>query len=778
MPPQSPQQAGAANVHNQRHTSSQQPDPASATSISTSISTSSDLLSFPALNSSALQPDPLQNNTFQQNTTSDTFDEFDALVATPDDEHVQEPLDPDDHDHDHDDGDGDGNGNGNGNGDDNDDDDDNDDAMNGMILGLGETTADEHDWQLDALDHPFADQSASISLEFMNPVDSDSSMHDIEPQKQSLDTDALPTSSSSFSRLADKNSTYGNLLSNSPLELAKSSQPSSHFLNHQGDQSEQMSLSAEPFNIPSSVNPFSSFPADQSRPLFAAPTQPADVPVVPALKPTAFSLEKQNHSQRIGSQTPSAGSSSAAKKQESTLVKDGKALKAEASLINDEHHRNDQITDRIQGQQRRQLTASAAQQQKQVQLQRQQLDAARLAVDNAQRNALSHASILSPPGLVPKSTVGSVPLCRYCGRIVMADSPNALNNHEQACQLSQVGNLLSPSKHTATRLSSPSFESGSNDSRIVPEITHQGYFTGLSKSESEQQLNSDYHAIGRESRMQPSFPSSDAIQRLAADKSDQTQKASEDSGSELVSSTLSAPDRRRATSAEASTGTSTSRRDSELVSVVRRLVRTISTLDIPARLCLRDALLSLSHKAANPSLRPTPEQEAMNRAAEYLVLRMLFLTGQHVMHSAPGTVPAGPAGTSEDDVSMLDSSSTASLPMARASATPAVEAAISGLPGSSGMSPKNDNEAWNEITSSSQAGSSGSPSVHAVDVNSRHGQSHVSSDELNALAQSLRNGATGVLAPTAPSGLSPGSGSNDQLNGNGGLNDDAKMQTM
>lgn len=57
-----------------------------------------------------------------------------------------------------------------------------------------------------------------------------------------------------------------------------------------------------------------------------------------------------------------------------------------------------------------------------------------------------------------------------------------------------------------------------------------------------------------------------------------------------------------------------------------------------ARLCLRDALVSLSNKALNPQAAPTPEQEALNRAAEYLVLRMLFISGQQVLHSAPGTV--------------------------------------------------------------------------------------------------------------------------------------------
>lgn len=87
------------------------------------------------------------------------------------------------------------------------------------------------------------------------------------------------------------------------------------------------------------------------------------------------------------------------------------------------------------------------------------------------------------------------------------------------------------------------------------------------------------------------------------------------------------------------------RRDADLVEVVRRLERTISTLDVSARLCLRDALISLSNKASNPNLQPTPEQEAMNRAAEYLVLRMLFLSGHQVPHTAPGTAPMpAPAG--------------------------------------------------------------------------------------------------------------------------------------
>lgn len=46
--------------------------------------------------------------------------------------------------------------------------------------------------------------------------------------------------------------------------------------------------------------------------------------------------------------------------------------------------------------------------------------------------------------------------------------------------------------------------------------------------------------------------------------------------------------------------------------------------------------MSLSNKASNPASQPTPQQEAMNKAAEYLVLRMLFLSGHQVMHTAPG----------------------------------------------------------------------------------------------------------------------------------------------
>lgn len=84
--------------------------------------------------------------------------------------------------------------------------------------------------------------------------------------------------------------------------------------------------------------------------------------------------------------------------------------------------------------------------------------------------------------------------------------------------------------------------------------------------------------------------------------------------------------------------TSTHRRDQDLFGAVQRLERSISSLDMNARLCLRDALVSLSNKALNPQAAPTPEQEALNRAAEYLVLRMLFISGQQVLHSAPGTV--------------------------------------------------------------------------------------------------------------------------------------------
>lgn len=84
-------------------------------------------------------------------------------------------------------------------------------------------------------------------------------------------------------------------------------------------------------------------------------------------------------------------------------------------------------------------------------------------------------------------------------------------------------------------------------------------------------------------------------------------------------------------------GGALNRRDADLLSVVRRLEASVSTLDVNARMCLRDALVSLCNKASNPALQQTPQQEAMNRAAEYLVLRMLFLSGHQVMHTAPGT---------------------------------------------------------------------------------------------------------------------------------------------
>lgn len=96
--------------------------------------------------------------------------------------------------------------------------------------------------------------------------------------------------------------------------------------------------------------------------------------------------------------------------------------------------------------------------------------------------------------------------------------------------------------------------------------------------------------------------------------------------------------------------------------MIRRLEASISTLDVSARLCLRDALLSLSNKASNPQVPPTPEQEAMNRAAEYLVLRMLFLSGQQVMHTAPGTAstpyPGDASGNRGGDVMATDGDGT------------------------------------------------------------------------------------------------------------------------
>mmetsp|Transcript_5284 Transcript_5284/g.15783 ORF Transcript_5284/g.15783 Transcript_5284/m.15783 type:complete len:454 (-) Transcript_5284:1864-3225(-) len=64
--------------------------------------------------------------------------------------------------------------------------------------------------------------------------------------------------------------------------------------------------------------------------------------------------------------------------------------------------------------------------------------------------------------------------------------------------------------------------------------------------------------------------------------------------------------------------------DEDLSNRIRRLEDVISTMNVPARICLRDSLISLSNKAANPNVLRTPEQEEMNRAAEYLVLRMLF----------------------------------------------------------------------------------------------------------------------------------------------------------
>lgn len=77
------------------------------------------------------------------------------------------------------------------------------------------------------------------------------------------------------------------------------------------------------------------------------------------------------------------------------------------------------------------------------------------------------------------------------------------------------------------------------------------------------------------------------------------------------------------------------RTDQDLSSRIRRLENVISTIDSSARISLRDSLISLSNKAANPNIPRTPEQEEMNRAAEYLVLRMLFLSEPQVSNRRP-----------------------------------------------------------------------------------------------------------------------------------------------
>eukprot|EP00189_Rhodosorus_marinus_P009582 CAMPEP_0184740478 /NCGR_PEP_ID=MMETSP0315-20130426/3489_1 /TAXON_ID=101924 /ORGANISM="Rhodosorus marinus, Strain UTEX LB 2760" /LENGTH=366 /DNA_ID=CAMNT_0027210171 /DNA_START=21 /DNA_END=1121 /DNA_ORIENTATION=+ len=75
-------------------------------------------------------------------------------------------------------------------------------------------------------------------------------------------------------------------------------------------------------------------------------------------------------------------------------------------------------------------------------------------------------------------------------------------------------------------------------------------------------------------------------------------------------------------------------RDREMSNRIRRLEGVISTIDVQARVSLRDSLVSLSNKAANPNYPRTPEQEELNRTAEYLVLRMLF-SSKHEMHGRP-----------------------------------------------------------------------------------------------------------------------------------------------
>lgn len=126
------------------------------------------------------------------------------------------------------------------------------------------------------------------------------------------------------------------------------------------------------------------------------------------------------------------------------------------------------------------------------------------------------------------------------------------------------------------------------------------------------------------------------------------------------------------------------RRDSDLLSVVHRLEESISSLDVNARLCLRDALVSLSNKASNPTVQPTPQQEAMNRAAEYLVLRMLFLSGQQVIHTPPGTGGGGGGGGAYPETPV----GTASSPSASAIDSPQTQPPR-GTPGS-GVTTDND----------------------------------------------------------------------------------------
>jgi hypothetical protein len=182
------------------------------------------------------------------------------------------------------------------------------------------------------------------------------------------------------------------------------------------------------------------------------------------------------------------------------------------------------------------------------------------------------------------------------------------------------------------------------------------------------------------------------------------------------------------------------------------LERTINNLDMSARLCLRDALVSLSNKASNPNAQPTPEQEAMNRAAEYLVLRMLFLSGQQVAGSAPGTPQPQP------QLPVHPTAPAFEAPQIASPAATAVPSALQQLPVSAAVSVGLSSHSQPLATPAQESmgpppilpeATATSPAAAAATSGEKYGAaSSPATPNLNAIKSS-------VAAPGAPSGLSP-----------------------
>jgi hypothetical protein len=573
------------------------------------------------------------------------------------------------------------------------DDDVDDDGMNGMILGLGDTTADDPDWQLAALEPPFPDAAAGPKLpfQFMDATANAAAPAPVDMPMPQVGADLSPAAAAA----------------DAAGPPAGTSVPSP-----QQAQQEQPRLRA-PEHL-QQTHPPHQFLARSNLHLDAnaatTPARPADIPSTPSVhqqqQQRLFVLQQQQQQQK----------------------------------------------QQLQEQQRQQ-------QQQQLALHQQQLQLAQLDVASRLADTAAKPRPLSAP-------------CRYCGRAYPAGPATLLRRHEQSCRgarrpsahsnsadvpgMDRPSSPLSAPPGGATR--DPAAAAGAEASSGAKAGTSAGADAGVETSAVGAAAADASAAAGDcgDVVMSSSLPSASPPPSRSAGRAQGGMFDGGDVGSCSAGSLATdgglANTRNVGAPSRGAGGVEggPSRRDLDLVAIVRRLERTIGGLDVSARLCLRDALVSLSNKASNPNMQPTPEQEALNRAAEYLVLRMLFLSGQQIPHTAPGTAAVPAVGAADVMQGIFSVAAPTGAP--------------NGPSASSAYPAQHQQQQQHMRSDGSSVSAERGVVMHREVVKCEAGMlggaspSDIKMEPGEAASPNMASSSTAGGAPGAPSGLSPGGG--------------------